>query len=95
MASASSPSANTVDDGTKDYTPLRSTRYDLRKPHIADTPMTWRNWYQHINWLNTALIVIIPFTGLIYSYWVPIYTPTAIFSVIYYFNTGLGITAGS
>ncbi|KAG8164352.1 hypothetical protein KVR01_006270 [Diaporthe batatas] len=47
-----------VNDGTKDYQPLRSRQYDLKKPHITETPITWSN------------------------------------CIIYYFNTGLGITAG-
>jgi stearoyl-CoA desaturase (Delta-9 desaturase) len=88
------PTAEAFPNGTTDYKPLRGNKYDLKKPHIAEQPMTWDNWYQHINWLNTTLIIFIPMMGLVASYWVPLQWKTAVFAVIYYFNTGLGITAG-
>ena len=83
-----------IPDGTTEYVPLRSKGYDLKKPHISESPMTWSNWYKHVNWINTYFIVIVPLMGLISSYWVPLQLSTAIFAVVYYFNTGLGITAG-
>jgi hypothetical protein len=83
-----------VNDGTKDYQPLRSSKYDLKKPHITETPITWGNWYQHVNWLNCTLIIGVPLAGLVAAYWTPLNLYTAIFSFVYYFNTGLGITAG-
>ncbi|KAH7113387.1 hypothetical protein EDB81DRAFT_921885 [Dactylonectria macrodidyma] len=101
MASLSSASkvaskeAAAFSDGTTDYKPLRSnTKYDPKKLHIADTTMTWSNIHLHINWLNTTLIIIIPIIGLISAYWVPLRLYTAIWVVIFYFNTSLGITAG-
>src|SRR5690348_9679432 len=97
MASTSSSGTDAVINGTKDYVPLRSQKHEVDKkpkPHISETPMTWKNWYKHINWLNTTLIVFIPIIGLISAYWVPLHLYTALFSVVYYFNTGLGITAG-
>jgi stearoyl-CoA desaturase (delta-9 desaturase) len=86
-------------DGTKDYVPLRaktSVKADTKgnKTHISDLPMTWSNWYQHVNWLNTTLIVIIPIIGFVSAYWVPLQLYTALWACLYYFNTGLGITAG-
>jgi stearoyl-CoA desaturase (delta-9 desaturase) len=92
----SSPAvAKPVIDGTTDYKPLRASKqYDPAKVHIADTPLTWSNWHKHVNWLNTTFIVIIPMIGFVSSYWVPLRLPTALFAVVYYFNTGLGITAG-
>lgn len=90
--------AKGVADGTTDYKPLRGSNSrgldKKEKVHIADTPMTWSNMYKHVNWLNTTFIIIIPMIGFISTYWVPLRLNTAIFSVIYYFNTGLGITAG-
>ena len=56
--------------------------------------MTWANWAQHVNWLNTILIIFVPLTGLVYSYWVPMQLKTMAFAVAYYFYAGLGITAG-
>ncbi len=32
--------------------------------------MTLKNWYQHINWLNTTLIIFVPLIGLVSAYWV-------------------------
>jgi stearoyl-CoA desaturase (Delta-9 desaturase) len=93
-SSSSAVQAEAFPDGTTDYKPLRSQRLDAKRPHIADQPMTWSNWHQHINWLNTTLILFIPLVGLVASYWVPLQWKTAVFACVYYFNTGLGITAG-
>jgi hypothetical protein len=94
-AAAPKAQASAFPDGTTDYVPLRAGgKYDLKKVHISETPITWGNWYKHVNWLNTTFIVFIPLLGFVSAYWVPLKLATAIFSVIYYFNTGLGITAG-
>lgn len=94
-STAAKARAEAFPDGTTDYKPLRTTqKYDAAKVHIADTPMTWSNLHKHINWLNTTFIVFIPMIGFISTYWVRLQWYTAIFAVIYYFNTGLGITAG-
>ncbi|KAM3504248.1 hypothetical protein MY10362_003682 [Beauveria mimosiformis] len=65
-----------------------------RRVHIADQPITLFNWYQHINWLNVTFILFIPLIGLISAYLYPAHIYTIIFAVVYYFNAGLGITAG-
>lgn len=83
-----------IHDGTKDYKPLRGKQYDLKKPHITETPITLDNWYKHVNWLNVTFILGVPLAGCVAAYWTPLHLYTAIFAVIYYFNTGLGITAG-
>lgn len=67
---------------------------DTKKVHIADTKMTRQNWYKHVNWLNVVLILGVPISGCIQAFWVPLQLKTAIWAVIYYFFTGLGITAG-
>lgn len=64
------------------------------KPHITETEITLSNWYKHANWLNIIFIVGIPLGGLVSIAWVPLRWPTAIWAVVYYFLTGLGITAG-
>lgn len=75
--------------------PIRAgVKAETAKVHITDTPITWGNWYKHVNWLNTTFIIIVPLIGFISAYWVPLQFYTAIFAVVYYFNTGLGITAG-
>lgn len=83
-------------DGTTDYVALRKskTKTDSRKPHISEQPMTLKNWYKHINWLSTTLIIFLPLMGVIASYFVPLQLNTALFAVLYYFFSGLGITAG-
>lgn len=93
-AAAAAAAAQAFADGTKDYKPLRSSKYDIKKPHITEFPITWGNWYKHVNWLNTTFIIFIPLIGLISTYWVPLQFKTALFAVFYYFNAGLGITAG-
>lgn len=65
-----------------------------QKVHIADTAITRQNWYKHVNWLNVTLIIGVPVYGCIQALWVPLQLKTAIWAVIYYFFTGLGITAG-
>ena len=56
--------------------------------------MNKKNWYKHVNWLNAFLIVGIPLLGCIQAIWTPLYWQTAVWTVAYYFMTGLGITAG-
>lgn len=85
------------DDGTTDYIPTRTKKRDdfnANKVHVAHQPWSWSNWHQKINWINVIFTVILPFGGLIASYWTPLNRYTAMFAVFYYFNTGLGITAG-
>jgi stearoyl-CoA desaturase (delta-9 desaturase) len=98
MSTSVSPAvqAKSFPDGTTDYEPIRGgSKHDGKKVHIADQPMTANNWYKHIDWLSTTFIVFIPIMGFVSAYWVPLHLYTAIFSVVWYFNTGLGITAGT
>ncbi|KAI9839271.1 MAG: stearoyl-CoA 9-desaturase [Sarea resinae] len=74
--------------------PNRNKKYDPTKPHITELPMTSANWYKHINWLNVTLIIGIPIYGMVQAIWTPLQWKTALFAFIYYFCTGLGITAG-
>lgn len=74
-------------------TPQQQQQQD-KKPHITDTKLTLANWYQHVNWLNVILILGVPLSGCIQALWVPLQLKTAVWAVLYYFMTGLGITAG-
>lgn len=56
--------------------------------------MTLSNWYKQIDWLNVTFIMIVPGIGLILAYIYPAHIYTLIFAVVYYYNSGLGITAG-
>lgn len=69
-------------DGTTEYVPLRKKNYDSKKPHISELPMTWKNWYKHIDWLSTTFIIIIPILGFVSTYWVPLQLKTAIWAVV-------------
>ncbi|KAL1864224.1 stearoyl-CoA 9-desaturase [Diaporthe australafricana] len=93
-ASTTAAPAQVQPDGTVDYKPARGKQYDLKKPHITEQPITLKNWHKHVNWLNVTFIIFVPILGLLSTYWVPLQWKTAVWSVIYYFNTGLGITAG-
>ncbi|PWY63128.1 stearoyl-CoA desaturase [Aspergillus eucalypticola CBS 122712] len=73
--------------------PPPGDRY-ISKVHIADTPITLRNWHKHVNWLNVTMIVLIPLYGCIQALWTPLRLKTAIWAVAYYFYTALGVTAG-
>ncbi|KAL1383644.1 acyl-CoA desaturase [Phyllosticta capitalensis] len=66
----------------------------MARPHVSDTPLTLRNWYQHVNWLNVFLTVGIPFSGCVSAIYVPLCWKTAIWAFVFYFFTGLSITAG-
>jgi stearoyl-CoA desaturase (delta-9 desaturase) len=74
--------------------PNRSKKYDPKKPHITEEPITRYNWYKHVNWLNVTLIVGVPLYGMVAAYWTPLQWKTFVWAVAYYFMTGLGITAG-
>ena len=64
------------------------------KGHISSHPMTIQNWYKHVNWINCTGIVIFPFIGICLSFNTPLRQSTFAWAIIYYFFTGLGITAG-
>lgn len=65
-----------------------------KKLHISEKPVTFGNWYQHINWINTTLILIVPVGGIVAAFYTQLKTATAAWAILYYFWTGLGITAG-
>jgi len=69
--------------------PNRNAKYDPKKPHITDSPITRSNWYQHVNWLNVFFILGIPALGCVQAYFTPLKWQTAVWAVIYYLNTGL------
>lgn len=72
------------------FLPNRKTKYDASKPHISEQPMTLQNWYKHVNWLSTTLIIFLPLAGFISAYWVTLQRNTALFAIAYYFFSGLG-----
>lgn len=76
-------------------TPGKQPKYMSRQgPHISEQPWTLTNWYQHIDWFKTGLLVIIPMVAVYFAYSTPLTRPTLIFSVLLHLWAGIGITAG-
>jgi stearoyl-CoA desaturase (delta-9 desaturase) len=73
---------------------MTETEPDGRKLHISEQPFTLGNWHKHVNWVNTSLILIVPFFGCIAAFYTELRAATAAWAILYYFWTGLGITAG-
>ncbi|KAJ7241048.1 delta 9-fatty acid desaturase protein [Mycena haematopus] len=57
-------------------------------------PITWNNFLTELNWLNVAILSLTPVASIIGAYTTKLRWETALFSVFYYYFTGLGITAG-
>jgi hypothetical protein len=53
-------------------------------------PITWDNWYKELNWLHVAILAGTPVVGLVGAYYTRLRWETAIWSVVYYYMTGLG-----
>lgn len=65
-----------------------------KEKHISEQPWTRENWTEHINWLNTTLVLAIPLIGVLLSFFVPLRLPTFILSIVLFSASGLSITAG-
>ncbi|KAJ6520626.1 delta 9-fatty acid desaturase protein [Mycena vulgaris] len=61
------------------------------KPRPA---ITWQNFASELDWFNVIMLTATPLMGIIGAYFTKLRWETALFSVFYYFFTGLGITAG-
>ncbi|TRM59538.1 hypothetical protein BD626DRAFT_550141 [Schizophyllum amplum] len=57
-------------------------------------PVTWSNLLQNLNWISLGLLTATPLIGIWGMFTTPLRWETAVFSVFWYFVTGLGITAG-
>ncbi|KAJ5091019.1 stearic acid desaturase [Penicillium argentinense] len=64
-----------------------------QKTHITHLPITLTNWYKHLNWPGIGLTILVPLHGFLLAPHTPLQWRTAIWSVMYYFWTGFGITA--
>ena len=53
-------------------------------------PITWGNMLQNINWISTAVLTITPTLALYGALHTKLRWETAVWSVLYYFITGLG-----
>lgn len=57
-------------------------------------PVTLANIHKEINWLSFFILTVPPLIGLYGALNVKLVLPTFIWAVVYYYMTGLGITAG-
>ena len=53
-------------------------------------PFQWNNIKNELNWLNVSILLIPPFLTVYAILCVPLQTKTCLFSIFYYFVTGLG-----
>jgi stearoyl-CoA desaturase (delta-9 desaturase) len=53
-------------------------------------PFSWRNISSDLNWLNVAILLLTPIFGIIGACVTKLRWETALFSVVYYYITGLG-----
>lgn len=65
-----------------------------REKHISEQPLTFSNFFQKIQWINTTLILLIPLFCTVFIPYVPLQRKTLIWGIVWYFCTGFGITAG-
>ncbi|KAG5350974.1 hypothetical protein C0989_008414 [Termitomyces sp. Mn162] len=96
-----SPPPGKVDDKPKrnDETPADIDIPDNYVAHTLKTqkplpPFKWSNWKNEINWLSFTILTVTPIIGIIGACYVKLRWQTFLFSIFYYYVTGLGITAG-
>jgi len=64
------------------------------KNQKALPPFRWDNIVNELNWINVLALTVPPLLTVYAILFVPLQTKTFLFSIFYYFVTGLGITAG-
>ncbi|TFK47579.1 delta 9-fatty acid desaturase protein [Heliocybe sulcata] len=57
-------------------------------------PISWNNWWRELQYLTVAILTITPSLAIYGMFTTKFRWQTALFSVFYYYVTGLGITAG-
>ena len=60
------------------------------KSQKALPPFQWSNILNELNWLNVSILTIPPLLTVYAVLCVPLQTKTFLFSIFYYFVTGLG-----
>ena len=72
-------------EATKDYVSYLLSQEEPRPP------ITWRNWWTEVYWgRGVALMVIMPLCTFVAAYYTPLCTNTAIWTLVYYFISGIG-----
>ena len=62
------------------------------KNQKALPPIGWNNWWRELNYLSLSILTITPTIALIGAYYTRLRWETAVWSVLYYFVTGLGMS---
>lgn len=93
-----------VPPAEKNASSIKDVPEDLNIPdnyvqHTLETqkprpPFQWSNWRKEFNWLHVSILCTTPIIGLVGACFTPLRRETLIFSILWYFVTGLGITAG-
>lgn len=81
--------------GDKSYVPID---IDIPDNYVAWTlknqkarpPINWDNCWKELNYLSIAVLTVTPAIAIYGAFNVPLRWETAVFSVFYYFFTGLG-----
>ncbi|KAF5339629.1 hypothetical protein D9611_011512 [Ephemerocybe angulata] len=90
-----SPSSVAIDDIVPSdlNIPDNYVQHTLRTQKLRP-PVTLNNLLGELNYISCTFVLLPPVIGLIGACYTPLVWKTALFSVLYYFVTGLGITAG-
>ncbi|KAG4304712.1 hypothetical protein PORY_001765 [Pneumocystis oryctolagi] len=67
---------------------------DKEQQDIYSAPWSFKNWYQKINWVNSIIVIGTPILGIYGAFTTKLVYNTLLWSIVYYFMTGFGITAG-
>ncbi|EIW77198.1 delta 9-fatty acid desaturase protein [Coniophora puteana RWD-64-598 SS2] len=89
----SAPKSKGEEEPSDANIPDNYVSYTLKHQKALD-PISWDNWWQELNLLHAAILGLTPIMGIIGAFVVRLRWETAVWSVVYYFMTGLGITAG-
>ena len=60
------------------------------KHQEALPPITWKNWYKELHWLQVFILVVPPIIGVIGARNTPLQWNTAVWFIVYSFLTGIG-----
>ncbi|KAI7899627.1 uncharacterized protein BX663DRAFT_520772 [Cokeromyces recurvatus] len=63
-------------------------------PPLFDEPTTLQNFSSHVNWFQSILLISTPILAIYFAFKTELQTKTLYWTIIYYFITALGITAG-
>lgn len=95
------PAESDSDNESNEYSDGETTAVDddnyVRKTLAKEKPLppiTLKNWYKEINIISTLALTVVPALAFYGAATVAVDTRTVVWAFIYYFFSGLGITAG-